>query len=82
MAVREIAASFEVKCDGCGKVVTQPSKNRPLHWTDLHILRDLYDFQGAACADGSVKRVLCDECSTVVFQAVNDAISARAQAPQ
>jgi hypothetical protein len=77
MGVREIEARFEITCDGCRKQVLQAHKSRPAHWSDLHILRDLYDFQGSACADGSVKRLLCEDCSTVVFGAVNDAIKAR-----
>lgn len=76
MAVREIPAAVIMVCDGCGKEIEQPSKNRPAHWSDLHILRDAYDFQGCAVADASVRRQLCSECSTVVFHAVNTAIRA------
>ncbi len=79
MSVREIAASFEITCDGCKAVVSQHHKNRPPHWVDLHILRDAYDFQGAAVADASVKRLLCDDCASKVFAAINAALSVTQQ---
>lgn len=77
MAVREIAAKFEMVCDGCGAVQASVSKSRPAHWSDFHILRDAYDFQGAAVADGSVKLLLCLECGGLAAKAVNAAIDER-----
>lgn len=74
MAVREIPAAFEMRCDCCGKIETSASKGRPAHWSDFHILRDAYDFQGAAVADGSVKLLLCLECSEPITKAVNAAV--------
>lgn len=76
MAVREIPAAFEIRCDGCGKTVQSTSKHRPDHWSNLDIGRDAYDFQGCAVADGSVHLLLCDVCSPVVFHAVNEAHAA------
>lgn len=75
MPVREIAARFEHKCDGCGLVKDSPSKSRPSHWTGLNIAADAYDFQGAAVADASVARLLCPTCTRTVHKAINDAIS-------
>lgn len=75
MPVREIAASFEFVCDGCGKVKAKKNNSRPCYWTHLHIQRDAYDFQGAAVADASVKRLLCDKCSPLVFDAINAALT-------
>lgn len=78
MAVREIAASFEFVCDGCKAVETKATNSRPAYWSDFHILRDAYDFQGNACADGSVKLLLCMDCSEATTKAVN-AVLAKAE---
>lgn len=77
MGVRKIPAAFEQKCDGCGKVEQTASDSRPAHWCDLIIAQDAYDFQGAAVADGTVRRLLCQECKTTVADAINTAIRAR-----
>lgn len=73
MAVREIPASYEYTCDGCG--AKQNAKSRPPHWTRLKIERDAYDYQGNACADASIDRLLCKSCSEIVFNAVNASLS-------
>lgn len=77
MAVREIAARFAYACDGCGASEDMPNEQRPKHWSDLHILRDAYDFQGCAVADGSVKLTLCLECGNAAATAVNKALDDR-----
>jgi hypothetical protein len=77
MAVREIAASFRFACDGCGATEEMASKSRPKYWSDLHILRDAYDFQGCAVADGSVRLTLCLDCGATAVEAVNKALDAR-----
>jgi hypothetical protein len=81
MAVREIAASYEAVCDCCKAVEIMASKGRPKYWCDLHILRDAYDFQGCAVADGSVKLLLCLKCGEAATKAMNavfDDVRARA----
>lgn len=62
-------------CDGCRKVVTSASKSRPAYWTGLDISAHAYDYQGAACADASVSRTLCRDCTNLVHDAVNAAIT-------
>lgn len=74
MAVREIAARFEIVCDGCAKTVEQNSKNRPEYWSKLILQRDAYDFQGSACADATVERLLCANCTTKIAGAINAAL--------
>lgn len=81
MALREIAPSFEAICDCCKAVETMNSRGRPKYWSDFHILRDAYDYQGCAVADGSVKLLLCLKCGEAATKAVNaafDQIRARA----
>jgi len=77
MSLRKIEASFEHICDGCGAVERTASTSRPKYWADLHILQDAYDYQGCAVADGSVKRLLCQECKSYVSEAANEAIETR-----
>lgn len=77
MGVREVPASFEHVCDGCKSIETSATKSRLKYWCDFHILRDAYDFQGCAVADGSVKLLLCLACSEAATKAVNAAIDER-----
>ncbi len=78
MAVTEIPTRFEHKCDGCGVRHIAATKSRPAYWTGLNIEADAYDWGGNACADASVKRLLCRDCTAIVHEAVNTAIRARA----
>jgi hypothetical protein len=77
MAIREIPKSFEYQCDVCGKTHLQENANghytnsRPPHWAWLMVKQDAYDYQGAAVADGSINRLLCDECRPSLVEAVN-----------
>lgn len=77
MAVTEVATRWTYKCDGCGTTEDRESKSRPKHWSDLHILCDAYDFQGAAVADGSVKLLLCLGCGEAAVKAINKSIDDR-----
>lgn len=77
MAVREIPGAFDHICDGCKSTERTNSKSRPKYWSDFHILRDAYDYQGCAAADGSVKLLLCIECGNLAATAVNRAIDER-----
>lgn len=80
MGVREISASYEFVCDGCGLVEKRPSNSRPAYWTGLHIEAHAYDYQGCAVADASVKRLLCQDCTSEAHKAINNVIAARREA--
>lgn len=75
MAVCEIPTQFIAECDGCRTTVAMTSKGRPAHWADLIIAQDAYDYQGAAVADGTVRRLLCRECTNKAAAAINAALS-------
>lgn len=77
MAVTEIQATWRFTCDGCKATEESKTKSRPRYWSDLHILRDAYDYQGCAVADGSVKLLLCADCALAATTAVNKAIDER-----
>lgn len=77
MAISEVPAKFVATCDGCGAMVEQTTKSRPRYWVELHLLRDAYDWQGCAVADGSVKRLLCGDCAKAAETAINAAIAGR-----
>lgn len=78
MAIREIPRAFEYQCDICGKTHEQKNASghytdsRPPHWTSLKIGADVYDYQGAAVADASVKRLVCDDCTPGLTRTIND----------
>lgn len=80
MTIREIPRSFLYVCDGCGTEHKQENASghyfdsRPPHWTRLKLGRTAYDYQGAACADGSIERLLCPDCSSKVANAINAAL--------
>lgn len=77
MAVSEVTATWRFTCDGCKAVEVLPTKSRPKYWSDFHILRDAYDYQGCAVADGSVKLLLCPECGNAAAGALNKALDER-----
>ena len=85
MAIREVPKSFIYKCDICGAEHEQKNADghytdsRPSHWANLSVKQDAYDLQGNACADGSVHRLLCDDCRSGVIKAINDYAALRAQ---
>lgn len=81
MAIREIPKSYEYTCDGCRLVHVQEnasghySNSRPPGWASLTFARDAYDYQGAACAGATVKRLLCTACADKVALAINAALA-------
>ena len=80
MAIRVIPTKTIFVCDGCGKEVDSDHPlrlDRPKYWASLRVEADAYDFQGQAVADGSVRLLLCDECKTVVTEAVREALKER-----
>lgn len=80
MGIQEIRKSYIYTCDACGKEHIQKnakgyySDSRPPHWSRLVLNQDAHDFQGAAVADGTIKRLLCEDCTPKVAAAVNAAI--------
>lgn len=78
MAIQTIPQKYKFVCAGCKKEHESESISRPSYWTELHIKRDAYDFQGFAVADASVHRLLCGDCSKFIYQCMNDATEARA----
>lgn len=77
MAVTEIYATWRATCDCCKATEEMASRGRPKYWIDLHILRDAYDFQGCAVADGSVKLLLCKACADSAQKALNASFDER-----
>ena len=77
MTIREIPRAFEYRCDVCGKTHVQENAgghytdSRPDRWARLIIRQDAHDFQGQAVADGSIERLLCDDCRPGIIAAIN-----------
>lgn len=69
MGVKIVPETKEWGCDICK--LTEVSPHRPPHWGNLHLQQDAYDYQGAAVADGSIKRLLCNKCRVAVIAAIN-----------
>lgn len=82
MTIREIPKSFEYTCDGCGALHVQENANghytdsRPPHWSRLKLSRTAFDFQGSACADASVEKLLCEKCTERMVSAINRSLAA------
>ena len=80
MTIREIPKSFEYTCDGCGEVHVDHNASghytdsRPPHWANLVFARTAYDYQGSACADATIIRLLCEKCSDRVAKAINTSL--------
>lgn len=78
MAIREIPKAYDYICDVCGFTHRQENagghyaNSRPEHWGELVVKQDAYDFQGAAVADGTIKRLLCSDCREGAIKAIND----------
>lgn len=77
MTIKKIPESYLFTCDKCRKEEKQEKSYRPKYWCKLRFEQDAYDFQGNAVADGSVERLLCPECSSIVEKAINAAFSPR-----
>jgi hypothetical protein len=77
MGVKEIPASRLYTCDVCGK-----ESKHDKYWGTLKVLQAAYDFHGDAVADGTVTRLLCDECKPVVVDAINAAYAGLKAAPK
>jgi hypothetical protein len=79
MAIEEIPTAFRYICDSCGKIHLQENaaghytNSCPPHWGMLTLAQVAYDFQGAACADATIKRLLCPECKDQTVEAINEA---------
>jgi hypothetical protein len=74
MAVKTVPEQKIFQCDSCSfehKGKGGVTDGLPPSWTRLTIKRHAYDFQGAACADASVTRLLCVRCSEVAYHAMN-----------
>lgn len=80
MGILEIPKSFEYTCDACGEKHVQKNASGhytnscPPHWAQLMLVQDAYDYQGAAVADGTLKRLLCRKCTEIVSDAINAAL--------
>ena len=77
MATREIPKQFLHTCDGCKKAETSTSSSRPNYWTELKIAADAYDYQGCAVASANQSHLLCQDCTSEVHKAINNAIAKR-----
>ncbi len=71
MGSRIIPQRYAFICDKCEKQEESSVQRRPSYWTELHWIKDALDYQGNAVADGSIKLLLCDKCSTIVMKALN-----------
>jgi len=80
MAIQEIPKAFLYICDGCGAEHLQKNasghytNSTPAHWATLILRQDAYDFQGCAVADGTITRLLCEECTSKATKAINSAL--------
>lgn len=74
MAVTEIPTTWRYICDGCHKENEQKHKVLfPSYWSHLTLASHCYDYQGSAVADGTITRLLCEDCTTKVAKAINEA---------
>lgn len=77
MGMREIPAAYEFTCDSCKTTASQNSNSRPAYWCELVIAQEAYDYQGCAVADGTIRRLLCNDCRLAVIEGVNASIEQR-----
>lgn len=69
MGVREIPKAYEYTCDQCGEKHRQENaaghytNSRPPRWSWLTFARDALDYQGLPIGDGTIKRLLCSDCT-------------------
>jgi hypothetical protein len=75
--IREIPRAFVCIRDSCKTEHRQENAgghytdSRPPHWIRLKIARSAHDYQGYACADASVERLLCDTCADRILGIIN-----------
>lgn len=61
------------RCDACGYEDDDHKKDgKPKHWSELVLKRDAYDFQGNAAADATIYRFLCQPCTNMVVDKLNE----------
>lgn len=78
MAIREIPKAYDYICDVCGFTYRQEhagghyANSRPPYWGELVVKQDVCDCLGAAIADGTIKRLLCDDCREDAIKIIND----------
>lgn len=72
MATKTIPASYEHKCDACGKTEISYSDDRPKYWALMVLIRDAYDYQGSACGDATARLLMCGSCQDQFVTMVND----------
>ena len=75
MAIREIPeipATKEWCCDLRKK--TEINQARPAYWGSFYLQQDAYDYQGAAVADASIRRLLCEKCKVKVINVLNSGL--------
>lgn len=72
MGTTVVPQKYMHRCDCCAKSEETASSSRPIHWAELIIAQDAYDYQGQAVADGTVKRLLCRECTAAATIAINE----------
>lgn len=81
MAIITIPQSYKYICDSCGKSHLQQNASghytdsRPPHWARLTIAQHAYDFQGAAVADGTISKLLCEYCTGLISEAINRVVA-------
>jgi hypothetical protein len=74
MAITEIPTTYRYACDVCGKIHEQKHKSLfPTRWSHLTLAAHSYDYAGSAVADGTITRLLCDDCTPKVAKVINDA---------
>jgi hypothetical protein len=74
MAVEKIPQVFRYTCDVCKRVHVHTGPyvdSRPPDWAQLTLAQDAHDFQGAAVADATIKRLLCDKCAVDAGKVLN-----------
>lgn len=76
MGTTKIPEKYMHTCDGCGTKEETTNVSRPTIWSRLVLERDAHDFQGAAVADATVRRLLCSKCTDKVAVAMNAALIA------
>ena len=76
MSVKTIPSQTIVTCDCCGietdNGLARQSRRMKTH---LKFEQDALDFQGMACANGTVEFDFCDQCARTIREAINHAMT-------